>query len=71
MSRKRPAPCRGLGLRGVCRGLQQRRFDDLFCTGFGQDILYRNNGTEPSKDVTRRGAPERGAAMGSRMQLLD
>jgi len=34
----------------VVGGLQHDGFDDLFCTGFGQNILYRNNGTEPFTD---------------------
>src|SRR5437763_188464 len=28
-------------------------FDDIFCTNFGQNVLYRNNGDETFTDVTK------------------
>ncbi len=39
---------------GVCVGdYNNDGFDDLFCTGFGQNTLYRNNGDGTFTDVTR------------------
>jgi hypothetical protein len=39
---------------GVCVGdYNNDGFDDLFCTGFGQNALYRNNGDGTFTDVTK------------------
>jgi hypothetical protein len=39
---------------GVCVGdYNNDGFEDLFCTGFGQNILYRNNGDGSFTDVTK------------------
>src|SRR5262249_16260697 len=39
---------------GVCVGdYNNDGFEDLFCTGFGQNVLYRNNGDGTFTDVTR------------------
>jgi len=48
----------GLGATGwasaVCVGdYNNDGFEDLFCTGFGQNVLYRNNGDGTFTDVTR------------------
>src|SRR5207302_1726061 len=39
---------------GVCIGdYNNDGFDDIFCTGFGQNTLYRNNGDGTFTDVTK------------------
>jgi hypothetical protein len=39
---------------GVCVGdYNNDGFEDLFCTGFGQNVLYRNNGDGTFTDVTK------------------
>ena len=53
-SPKRPASEPGLG-NGVCVGdYNNDGFDDIFCTYFGQNRLYRNNGDGTFTDVTKQ-----------------
>jgi len=44
-------------------------FEDLFCTYFGQNRLYRNNGDGTFTDVTRRRTVDRSVALGRRLQF--
>jgi len=51
----RKAGLRSLGWAcGVCIGdYNNDGFDDIFCTNFGQNVLYRNNGDGTFTDVTK------------------
>ena len=54
MSRRRPGLKAAGWANGVCVGdYNNDGFDDIFCTYFGQNRLYRNNGNGTFTDVTK------------------
>ena len=70
-SRRRPAWVPWVGLPASASGTTTTTASTISSApSFGQNVLYRNNGDGTFTDVTKAaGLLERGAAMGSRMQL--